>query len=313
VVDEGDSHAPAEHSAQRFRRLKDHSLSKTPTTLAVEFSGSAARAEPSKIAGEMEASAVSDVFIDSILLRPAVAGDPRLNHTINMKPDHRHQLRFGSYATPRFRYDSTVTDACRGDVVIVAISNGRIPWPLGRVRGNSNRALIVYGVLARAVRREASQAVAFWWGITAQTVTKWRKALGVVEQTEGDRAVRAEHGKRNWAKVGPKFLAKAQDPERRKKIAAARTGKARPKSVVDALKKVNTGRPLGATHRARQSAAHKKRGTRPPWLNPPWIAEEDSLITTLTPAEVAKKTGRTLQAVYVRRSILKGMKLNGAE
>jgi hypothetical protein len=242
-----------------------------------------------------------------------VAGDPRLNHTINMKPDHRHQLRYGIYTTPRFRYGSTVTDDCRGEVVIVAISSGRIPWPLGSVKGNPNRALVIYGALARAVRREANQAVCFWWGVTAQTVSKWRKALGVVGQTEGDRAVRAEHGKRNWAKVGPKFLAKAQDPERRKKIAAARTGNARPKSVVDALKKVNTGRPLGATHRARQSAAHKKRGTRPPWLNPAWTAEEDSLITTLTPAEVAKKTGRTLQAVYIRRGFLKGTKAIRAE
>ena len=235
------------------------------------------------------------------------------NHNCGMMPDHRHQLRYGSYATPRFRYGSTVTDACRGEVVIVAISNGRIPWPLGRVKGNPNRALIVYGVLARAVRREANQAVCFWWGVTAQTVSKWRKALGVAEQTEGDRAVRAEHSRRNWAKVGPKFHAKAQDPERRKKIASARTGKPRPKSVVDALKKANTGRPLSKTHRARQSAAQKKRGTRPPWLNPAWTIEEDSLITKLNPAEVAKKTGRTLGAVYLRRSILKRMTATRAE
>ncbi|MCE9608171.1 MAG: hypothetical protein K8U03_25075 [Planctomycetia bacterium] len=121
-----------------------------------------------------------------------------------MKPNHRHKLRYGPYAAPRFRYGSTANDACRGDVVLVAISDGRIPWPLGRVKGNSNRALVVYGGLVRAVRREASQAVAYWWGVTAQTVTKWRKALGVNEQTEGDRTVRAEHGRRNWLKVGPK-------------------------------------------------------------------------------------------------------------
>lgn len=33
------------------------------------------------------------------------------------------------------------------------------------------------------------------------------------------KAVRAEHGRRNWSKVGPKLLAKAQHPERRAKIA----------------------------------------------------------------------------------------------
>jgi hypothetical protein len=224
-----------------------------------------------------------------------------------MKPDHRHQLRFGSYATPRFRYGSTVTDACRGKVVIVAISNSRIPWPLGRVKGNPNRALIIYGALARAVRREANQAVCFWWGVTAQTVSKWRKALGVVEQTEGDRAVRAEHGRRNWARVRPKFHAKAQDPERRKKIATARIGKPRSKSVVDALKKANTGRPPSETHRARQSAAHKERGTCPPWLNPAWTPNEDALLGTLTAGEVTKRTGRTTTAVYMRRNVLRKM------
>jgi len=234
-----------------------------------------------------------------------VANDILPNHTGGMQPGHRHQLRFGSYTAPRFRYGTTVTDACRGDVVVVAISNGRIPWPLGRVRGNSNRALIVYGALARAVRREANQAVCFWWGVTAQTVSKWRKALGVVEQTEGDRAVRTEHGRRNWAKVGPKFLAKAQDPARRRKIASARTGKPRPKSVVEAVRRANTGKPLKAATKLKMSASHKSRGTRPPWLNAAWTPEEDALLAALTADEVADHTGRTTTAVYMRRSALK--------
>ena len=222
-----------------------------------------------------------------------------------MKPDHRHQLRYGAYATPKFRYDSTVADGCRGDVVIVALSNGRIPWPLGRARGNSNRALVLYGALARAVRREANQAVCFWWGVTAQTVSKWRKALGVVEQTEGDRAVRAEHGRRNWAKVKPKFHAKAQDPERRKKIAAARTGKPRPVHVVEAMRKANTGKPLTADHRAKMSAVHRKRGTRPPWIGRAWSAAEDAIARKHTAKEAEKLTGRTEKAVYMRRRALK--------
>ncbi|MCE9607043.1 MAG: hypothetical protein K8U03_19330 [Planctomycetia bacterium] len=187
----------------------------------------------------------------------------------------------------------------------MAISNGRIPWPLGRIRGNSNRALIVYGALARAVRREANQAICFWWGVTAQTVSKWRKALGVFEQTKGDRAVRAEHGRRNWTKVGPKLLAKSQHPERRAKISAARTGNPRPKHVIEAMMLANTGRPLTASTKLKMSAAHKKRGSRPPWIGPAWTAEEDALHAKLPAGAIAKQTGRTTAAVYLRRRVLK--------
>jgi len=86
---------------------------------------------------------MSEVFIGRIIPRPTVVNDTQPDHNGVVKPDHRHRLRRGSYATPRFRYGSTVTDACRGDVLIAAMSNGRIPRPLGRVRANSNRSLIV--------------------------------------------------------------------------------------------------------------------------------------------------------------------------
>ena len=45
----------------------------------------------------------------------------------------------------------------------------------------------------------------------------------------------------------------------------------------------------------------KRRGTRPPWLNDPWPPEHDALLGTLPDAEVAERTGRTLQAVGDRR------------
>jgi transposase-like protein len=32
---------------------------------------------------------------------------------------------------------------------------------------------------ADAIRRESNQAVAYWFGVSDQTVSKWRKALGV--------------------------------------------------------------------------------------------------------------------------------------
>ena len=62
----------------------------------------------------------------------------------------RFQLLFGPYQAPRFRVGQVV----RGEVRIVGLSEGRIPWPVG-IRG-SNRALVVRKGLAKAVRRESA-------------------------------------------------------------------------------------------------------------------------------------------------------------
>ena len=58
--------------------------------------------------------------------------------------------------------------------------------------------------------------------------------------------------------------AKAKDPVRRAKIAASKLGKPRPQHVMEALREANLGRKLPAAQRAKMSAAHKRRGTRPP-------------------------------------------------
>lgn len=95
-----------------------------------------------------------------------------------MKQDVRFKLHFGPYKTTRFRYGATVVDEWRGDVQIVGLSSAPIPWPIGKV--GSNRTLVVYGALAKAIRRESVQAAAHWFGVTPQTVTRWRRMIGVV-------------------------------------------------------------------------------------------------------------------------------------
>jgi len=52
------------------------------------------------------------------------------------------------------------------------------------------------------------------------------------------------------------------------------------------------------------SEAHRLRGTRPP-KGTPWTEREDELVRTLPAKEVAKRTGRTLQAVWSRRRELR--------
>lgn len=64
----------------------------------------------------------------------------------------------GKYKTPRFTYGDVVECEMRGEVKIVGLSTGRIPWPKCR-SGKRARAIILYGGLADAVRKESAKAV----------------------------------------------------------------------------------------------------------------------------------------------------------
>jgi len=46
---------------------------------------------------------------------------------------------------------------------------------------------------------------------------------------------------------------------------------------------------------------------------PPWSAKQDDLVRRLSPAEAARRTGRTLCAVYSRRSMLGLKRFRGEE
>jgi hypothetical protein len=205
------------------------------------------------------------------------------------------------YRTPAFRYGQRVQCLARGEVTIVGLSNAPIPWPIGKTL--RARSLVLYRGLAHAVRREANQDVARLFGVTGQTVTKWRRALDVPPNNRGTLRRRVEAGKRNRRALVA-MHAKARDPVRRAKIAATKRGKPRPRSVIDALRRANLGRKLSAEQRAKTSAAHKRRGTRPPSAGKSWAAWEDRLLDKLPPASVGSKTGRTLTAVYLRRAAL---------
>ena len=222
-----------------------------------------------------------------------------------MTDKDRFKLLFGPYKTPRFKYGDVVLCEIRGRVKIAGLTEAPIPWPKCRT-GKRSRAIILYGSLADAVRRESAQAVGFWWGVGTDTVWKWRVALGVERQTEG-----TEDLQRRWApetinteEAKRKASKATQLPERNAKIAAARVGKPRPKHVIDALRKANTGRRLSVNVRRKISEAHKRRGTRPPAAGVPWKAEEDALLGTMMDKNVAKRTGRTESAVSERRYVL---------
>jgi NUMOD3 motif len=163
----------------------------------------------------------------------------------------------------------------------------------------------MYGALVKAVRRESFLDIQHWFGVGPYTVWKWRKALGVDRNTEGTRRLFSEISQTNPGIVAglAKAHGKARDPERCAKIAAAQRGKPRPPGVLQAAWDANRGRKHTAEARAKMSVAQRRRGAKPPKAGRPWTAEEDSLVPQLDPTEVVSRTGRTLQAVYSRRSV----------
>jgi NUMOD3 motif len=130
--------------------------------------------------------------------------------------------------------------------------------------------------------------------------------LGVKENNEGTIRLRRANGKAPWFRRAQRLAwAKARDPVRIEKIAAAKRGKPRPPAVHAALRRANVGRKLTLEHRQKQSAAHKRRGTRPPWIGKPWAWWEDRLVSDYPLALVAERTGRALSAVASRRRVLR--------
>jgi hypothetical protein len=61
------------------------------------------------------------------------------------------------------------------------------------------------------------------------------------------------------------------------------------------------GKPFSEETRQKMSATAKAKGTRPPWLNPAWSPEEDALLGRIPDEEIARRTRRTRQAIYMRR------------
>jgi len=126
----------------------------------------------------------------------------------------------------------------------------------------------------------------------------------VTEKPKGTTRLRQAYF-RELSATTAKAHSKARDPGRREKIAAAMRGKARPASIVEALRKANVGRKASDEARRKMSEAHKRRGTRPPWIGPAWSEAEDQLVASGPIAESARQTGRTVGAVKSRRVVLR--------
>jgi hypothetical protein len=223
-----------------------------------------------------------------------------------MHESDRVKLLFGPYRMPVCKVGRTLRCRIRSRAVVRGITDAPIQWPY-TWRNNIDRraSLILCGDLVRAVRHESETAVSHWWGVSMQTVWKWRKALGVDRQTAGTVDLQRRGMPDHIDEAArQKAIASTQCPERNARIAAALRGKRRPRYVVEALIKANKGRKLSADQRRKMSEAHQRRGTIPPAAGVPWKPDEDALLGTMKDREVAERIGRSEAAVSERRYVL---------
>jgi hypothetical protein len=140
--------------------------------------------------------------------------------------------------------------------------------------------------------------------VTPQTVSKWRKALGVPQVNEGTARLYREYApERLTEDVRKRALAAANGPEANAKKAAFRLGKPAHPRARAALARY-WGRSPSPETRQKMSEAHRRRGTRPPKAGRPWSREEEQLLGRLPDREVAARTGRTVHAVRGQRQRL---------
>jgi hypothetical protein len=174
----------------------------------------------------------------------------------------RSQLLHGPYRPPRCRLGTNLLCAIRGWVPVRRISDGRTPWPQTVVR--NNRTFILTGDLVQAVRRESATAICHWWGVTPQTVTVWRKALGVGRATEGSsRLWQLNVAEVMTPEVRRRAAAGAASPEACAKKSAALRGKPPSAKAVAALVARNK-LPRSPEHGRHSSESLRRIAHRPP-------------------------------------------------
>lgn len=91
----------------------------------------------------------------------------------------------GPYKRPAdVRPQQRVKDEQSGEFLVCqGFSRAPIEWPIGGT--GSKMRPILCGDLVKAVRTEAAEAIVYHWGVSRDTVKRWRRALGVGRMTPG--------------------------------------------------------------------------------------------------------------------------------
>lgn len=190
------------------------------------------------------------------------------------KPHDRERLLYGPYRAPPIRVGDRATCLRRDcDVKVTGWTDAPISWPEGvPVEGRSAPSIVLEEELARAVRMEAAAAIRYWWGVSVGVVWRWRKALGVgrMDSLGSRRLILAASAK--GADVVRGIRLPHEQVERRRRTAV----------------ELNLGRTL-----------------RPGYhLGPPWTPRQLKMLGRLPDDEVARRTGRSWNAVRQKREAL---------
>ncbi len=238
--------------------------------------------------------------------------------------DDRVRLLHGPYQAPRLHVGDRATCLYRDrDVVITAWTDAPISWPRALPVGETGHpSLLVDEELARAIRTESAAAVRFWWGVSVGVVHRWRRAFGIgrMDNPGSRRLFRAaaEKGARRatWVEWTPEARERKRRINREQNLGrnlqlgyhgrrwtdeeAALLGKLPDDEVAG-----HTGRKVDAVRRKREALGIPNPTAQPgAYGSPPWSEEEDELVRQLPPQEATARLGRTINAVYSRRSVL---------
>ena len=188
-----------------------------------------------------------------------------------MTKRERLKLLSGPYkATPLKRGDRTIRLFRDCAVVVTGWTAAPIPWPRCRALDSpgGGSGLLVDEELARAVRHESAAAVMHWWGASQRAVHNWRKALGVT-RTDNRGTARLTLAAAEKGAEGVKAREWTEEERERRRRNAVEN---------DLGRNLVTG-----------------------YHGPLWTAEETALLGTAPDAEVARRIGRTPEAVRVMR------------
>jgi hypothetical protein len=205
-----------------------------------------------------------------------------------MNDAERFKLLHGPCRAPRCKIGQKLWCEMRGWVIVRGMSEGRVAWPVTRV--NRATAFIVCAGLAEAIRRESASAVCYWWGITPQTVTKWRKALDVPTYNEGTTKL--------WSKLSAEFLTPEVQKRARKK---ANSPEMNAKKRAGVLGREVSPKQAVALAQGRRKLALMDRGAKPRGPAPNW--DRRLLVVQFRAkrwelSQIAEKLGWTKQYVH---------------
>jgi hypothetical protein len=195
---------------------------------------------------------------------PATEYNRTMPRTLN-----KYLLLHGPYRPPRLHIGARTDCQLRGTVVITSWTDARISWPRCLpLQSKGHPSLLLDYELARAVRTESAAAVRYWWGVSHGVVERWRKVLEVTRTNNP----RTHQLMLEACRAGAEGIKTKEwtDQERDAKRRLAKK-----------LKLV--------------------RHIKPGYHGPLWTDEQNQLLGTLPDSEVARRTGRTENAVRIKR------------